>query len=101
LVHLLPAFIFALLLAEAPAAAKRKLRIELWCNGSTTDFGSVCLGSNPSSSTTNKNLSVHREVSLFPLLPVAVFGSGYLAVASLLERKYRNGLFTALNFNLN
>ena len=25
--------------------------IELWCNGSTTDFGSVCLGSNPSSST--------------------------------------------------
>ena len=34
------AFIFALHLA-----------IELWCNGSTTDFGSVCLGSNPSSST--------------------------------------------------
>lgn len=27
------------------------LSIELWCNGSTTDFGSVCLGSNPSSST--------------------------------------------------
>ena len=27
--------------------------IELWCNGSTTDFGSVCLGSNPDSSTIN------------------------------------------------
>ena len=25
--------------------------IELWCNGSTTDFDSVCLGSNPGSST--------------------------------------------------
>ena len=25
--------------------------IEIWCNGSTTDFGSVCLGSNPSIST--------------------------------------------------
>jgi prolyl oligopeptidase len=24
---------------------------EVWCNGSTTDFGSVCLGSNPSTST--------------------------------------------------
>ena len=25
--------------------------IDLWCNGSTTDFGSVCLGSNPGRST--------------------------------------------------
>ena len=25
--------------------------IELWCNGSTTDFGSACVGSNPASST--------------------------------------------------
>ena len=24
---------------------------ELWCNGSTTDFGSACVGSNPASST--------------------------------------------------
>ena len=23
------------------------LGIEIWCNGSTTDFGSVCSGSNP------------------------------------------------------
>ena len=30
--------------------------IELWCNGSTTDFDSVCLGSNPGSST-NKQFS--------------------------------------------
>ena len=28
-----------------------RLGIELWCNGSTTDFGSVCPGSNPGSST--------------------------------------------------
>ena len=26
-------------------------QIEIWCNGSTTDFGSVCLGSNPGIST--------------------------------------------------
>ena len=25
--------------------------IEIWCNGSTTDFGSVCPGSNPGIST--------------------------------------------------
>ncbi len=25
--------------------------IEIWCNGSTTDFGSVCSGSNPDIST--------------------------------------------------
>ena len=29
---------------------------ELWCNGSTTGFGSVCPGSNPGSSTTNVNI---------------------------------------------
>ena len=28
-----------------------QLGTELWCNGSTTDFGSVCPGSNPGSST--------------------------------------------------
>ena len=27
---------------------------ELWCNGSTTDFGSACVGSNPASSTENE-----------------------------------------------
>ena len=27
--------------------------IGIWCNGSTTGFGSVCLGSNPSVPTTN------------------------------------------------
>lgn len=29
----------------------RIAKIDLWCNGSTTDFGSVCLGSNPGRST--------------------------------------------------
>ena len=29
--------------------------IGLWCNGSTTGFGSVCLGSNPGSSTNITN----------------------------------------------
>ena len=28
-----------------------RLPIVLWCNGSTTDFGSVCLGSNPDRTT--------------------------------------------------
>ena len=27
------------------------LKFVLWCNGSTTDFGSVCLGSNPGGTT--------------------------------------------------
>ena len=39
-----------------------QLRIGLLCNGSTTDFGSVCLGSNPGRPT--KNL-LKREIFLF------------------------------------
>ena len=31
--------------------------IEIWCNGSTTDFGSVCPGSNPGISTVQKSPS--------------------------------------------
>lgn len=30
--------------------------IVLWCNGSTTDFGSVCLGSNPDRTTNSLEL---------------------------------------------
>ncbi len=33
------------------AASKTTKAIELWCNGSTTVFGTVCVGSNPASST--------------------------------------------------
>ena len=32
------------------------LGIEIWCNGSTTDFGSVCPGSNPGISTRKRQL---------------------------------------------
>lgn len=32
-----------------------KIKIDPWCNGSTADFGSACLGSNPGGSTKNKN----------------------------------------------
>ncbi len=31
--------------------------IGLWCNGSTTGFGSVCLGSNPGSPTLEEKTS--------------------------------------------
>ncbi len=34
--------------------ATRKLGIDLWCNGSTADFGSVSLGSSPGRSTNLK-----------------------------------------------
>ena len=34
---------------------KRAIRIVLWCNGSTTGFGSVCLGSNPGRTTQKKS----------------------------------------------
>ena len=51
LVHLCRAFIFALLLKDQGVIPDQVVNLELWCNGSTTDFGSVCLGSNPSSST--------------------------------------------------
>ncbi len=33
--------------------------IEIWCNGSTTDFGSVCSGSNPDISTRAKTECPH------------------------------------------
>ena len=37
------------------ALQKRAMRIVLWCNGSTTGFGSVCLGSNPGRTTQKKS----------------------------------------------
>ena len=43
--------------------APRKQGIDLWCNGSTADFGSVSLGSNPGRSTTEP--SPKREGFLF------------------------------------
>ena len=48
------------------AFQKKALKFGLWCNGSTTGFGSVCPGSNPGSPTA----SGKREVANrdFPLL---------------------------------
>ena len=40
------------------------MRIVLWCNGSTTGFGSVCLGSNPGRTTQKamfKGLGIKRH----------------------------------------
>lgn len=39
------------------------LHIVLWCNGSTTDFGSVCLGSNPDRTTNSLELVVDVMIS--------------------------------------
>ena len=36
-------------------AAELMITTELWCNGSTTDFGSACVGSSPASSTRNSH----------------------------------------------
>lgn len=36
-------------------AAELMIKDELWCNGSTTDFGSACVGSSPASSTRNSH----------------------------------------------
>ena len=41
---------------EVPKFSNLRLFIGLWCNGSTTDFGSVCLSSNLGSPT-KKNIS--------------------------------------------
>ena len=40
-------------------------RIELWCNGNTSDFGSEILGSNPDSSTRENGLAYASPFSLF------------------------------------
>lgn len=40
--------------------------IDLWCNGSTPDFDSVCLGSNPSRSTL-KRLDIQIYQAVFVL----------------------------------
>ena len=46
---------------------------ELWCNGSTTDSDSVCLGSNPGSSTKDSLLILlSREFFIFRLIGVRV-----------------------------
>ena len=42
-----------------------KCRIGLWCKGSTTVFGSVCLGSNPGSPTINIRFSLENRIFLF------------------------------------
>jgi len=40
-----------ILITFAPSNSTRIVR---WCNGSTADFGSACLGSNPGRTTTGK-----------------------------------------------
>ena len=47
--------------------------IGLWCNGSTTGFGSVCLGSNPGSPTLEEKTSSDDQwlSELFHLKPIA------------------------------
>ena len=42
-------------------------RIELWCNGNTSDFGSGILGSNPGSSTKKRQVSVSEPAFCFRL----------------------------------
>ena len=58
--------IFALLLKKFSFELFKMgtLEIGLWCNGSTTDFDSVCLGSNPSNPTVLRN----NQVNFIPLV---------------------------------
>ena len=48
----------------APLFNRKHLKFGLWCNGSTTGFGSVCPGSNPGSPT-NKDSDIPRECRSF------------------------------------
>ncbi len=47
--------IFAIRIKKIYIFAASKRGIDQWCNGSTTGFGSVSLGSSPGWSTNNKN----------------------------------------------
>ena len=51
--------------------------IEIWCNGSTTDFGSVCPGSNPGISTNTKKLSYEASCQSDPCT-VCPYSHGFL-----------------------
>ena len=48
----------------APLFNRKHLKFGLWCNGSTTGFGSVCPGSNPGSPT-NKGSDIPLRMSEF------------------------------------
>ena len=49
---------------QANSAQSKVSFNEVWCNGSTTDFGSVCSGSNPLTST-NANVVVNIVIVQF------------------------------------
>ncbi len=57
----------------APLFNRKHLKFGLWCNGSTTGFGSVCSGSNPGSPTT-KGSDVPRECRSFCFSACHAFG---------------------------
>ena len=59
-----------------------------WCNGSTTDSGSVCLGSNPSLATKKKDS--HLRVFLFFLLAKAAAAPRVVCATRRLCRLRRN-----------
>ena len=40
----------------------KHIKFGLWCNGSTTGFGSVCPGSNPGSPTTNQRKALRDNL---------------------------------------
>ena len=40
----------------------KHIKFGLWCNGSTTGFGSVCPGSNPGSPTTNQRKALRDSL---------------------------------------
>ena len=44
-----------------PSEITISVMIGLWCNGSTTDFDSVCLGSNPGNPTKKKSCTKVRD----------------------------------------
>lgn len=52
--------IFFLSVTEKALPLQSQLGIVLWCNGSTSDSGSACEGSNPSRTTTKVTLEQGR-----------------------------------------
>ena len=59
--------------------------IGLWCNGSTTDFGSVCLGSNPSNPTYYIFVDINSWLKF--LLSVKIIGIVFIPYLLLMLKK--------------
>ena len=71
--------------------SRKALMIGLWCNGSTTGFGSVCPGSNPGSPTLKKSRSFLRD--FFSYIPFYILPSRIASIIFAGARSAKSSLF--------